>query len=515
MAYVANKRRILVNALGGMVARVLDITLLLWVYQHLVRRISPEEYSLLPVVSSAVLLLPLIATTFSSGVGRFVSEALALHDHERITRIVSSVYGPLCIAAVGMLAAGGLVVWQCETILRIGPGLLFDARLIAVLLLGVLTLRVLVSPFTVGLFARERFVLINAIVLGGQVLKIAVLLALLTGSTRVLWVAVAQSVSELVVTATTLVLSRRCLPALRFVPGAVDTALRRRLFRFGGWLTLDQTGQALYRAMDPIILNRFASSVDVVAFHLGSLPFRQIQPFLMALTKPFQPVMAALHAHESEVTLQNAFLRIGRYSLWILGLLACPLIAWREPLFRLYLGPRASLYSDAPHAMLLMFAAWVPACSLQGLSTLATSRERMRGYILSTTLSQVFNLGLTLYFLASLRLGAIGSALASLIALWAVYMVGLLPLALRGFGIPARRYAREVLLEGMAPWLVASAYFFAVQSRVTGWGAFIGLGLAGGIAYMAIVTVLLSKTEWADLKRLVGLERVSEESSVN
>jgi O-antigen/teichoic acid export membrane protein len=503
MGYVADKRRILVNALGGMVARVLDITLLLWVYQHLVRRISPEEYSLLPVVSSAVLLLPLIATTFSSGVGRFVSEALALHDHEKITRIVSSVYGPLCIAAVGMLAAGGLVIWKCEAILRIAPGLLFDARLIAVLLLGVLTLRVLVSPFTVGLFARERFILINAIILGGQVLKIAVLLALLTGSTRVLWVAVAQSVSELAVTATTLVLSWRCLPALRFVPGAVDRALRRRLFRFGGWVTLDQAGLALYRAMDPIILNRFASAVDVVAFHLGSLPFRQIQPFLAALTKPFQPVMAALHAHENEVTLQNAFLRIGRYSLWILGFLACPLIAWREPLFRLYLGPRASLYSHAPHVMLLMFAAWVPACSLQGLSTLAASKERMRGYILSTTLSQVFNLGLTLFFLASLRLGAIGSALASLVALWMVYMVGLLPLALRGFGISGRRYLKEVIAEGLAPWPVTSLFYVLVKGHVTGWWSLIGLGLVGVGLYAGCSALLLSRTERLDVKHLL------------
>ncbi len=503
MAYVANRRRIVVNAFGGMVARVLDITVLLWVYQHLIRRISPDEYSLLPVVSSAVMLLPLIVTTFSSGVGRFVAAAHSRGDDAEVTRVVSSVYPPLCLAVTLMVAIGTMVVWQCDALLNIPAGFLSDARLMAGLLLGTSALRLLASPLTVGLFAKERFLLINALALGGQLLKTVLLLGLLVGSTRVLWVAVAQSASDVAITISTLWFSRRCLPALRFARGTSDPALRRRLFSFGGWVTLDQVGQALYRAMDPLILNRFASAIDVGAFHLGGLPFRQILPFVRTLATPFQPVMAALHAHDREEALRNAFLRIGRYSLWMLGLMACPLIAWREPLFRLYLGPRAPLYGQAPDVMFILFVAWVPFCSLQGLSTLAASREKLRGYTIITILGQLFNLGLTFYFLAILSLGAQGSALASLIALWLMYLFGQLPLALRGFRIPAARYLKEVVAEGLAPWFVGLLFCISVRSYVTGWLSLIALGLAATVLYVGCSILLLSETERADIKHVL------------
>ena len=503
MPYVASRRRIVVNALGGMVTRVLDITVLLWVYQHLVRRISPEEYSLLPVVTSLIILLPLIVTTFSSGVGRFVAAAHSRADDKEITSVVSSVYPPLVLAVLAMVAIGALLVWRCDALLKIPAGFVLDARLMGGVLLGASAFRLLVSPLTVGLFAKERFVLINALALGGQVIKIALLLGLLAGSTRVLWVAVAQSVSDVAMTGATLLLSRRCMPALRFSHGLCDRPLRRRLFSFGGWVTLDLVGQALYRAMDPLILNRFAFASDVVSFHLGGLPFRQIQPFLRTLSTPFQPVMAALHAHDLEEALRNAFLRVGRYSLWMLGLLACPLIAWREPLFQLYLGDRASLYGQAPQIMLILFAAWIPYCSLEGLSTLAASRERLREYTIITIVGQLFNLGLTFYFLAILRLGALGSALASLIALWLMYVFGQLPLALRGFGIPTARYLKEVVAEGLGPWFVALLFCVAVKSHVTGWVSMIALGIASTALYVGCSALLLSKTERADMKHVL------------
>jgi len=486
-----------------MVTRVLDITVLLWVYQHLVRRISPEEYSLLPVVTSLIILLPLIVTTFSSGVGRFVAAAHSRGDDEEVTRIVSAVYPPLALAVMVMVAVGTLLVWRCDALLKIPVGFLPDARLMGTLLLGAAAFRMLASPMTVGLFAKERFVLMNVLALCGQVLKIVLLLGLLTGSTRVLWVVVAQCASDVAVTVVTLLLSRRCLPALRIEVGRHDPVLRRRLFAFGGWVTLDQVGQALYRAMDPLVLNRFALASDVVAFHLGGLPFRQIQPFMRMLATPFQPVMAALHAHDREEALRNAFLRIGRYSLWMLGVVACPLIAWREALFNLYLGHRAPLYSQAPDVMLILLVAWVPFCSLQGLAVLAASREKLRGYTIITILGQLFNLGLTFYFLAILRLGALGSALASLIALWLMYLFGQLPLALRGFGIPAARYLKEVVVEGLGPWFVALLFCVAVKGHVTGWVSMIALGIASTGLYVGCSALLLSKTERADMKHVL------------
>ena len=58
---VISKKLVLVNAFSGVAARVINIGILLWLYQYLLKKISVEEYSLYPVLmSSIVFLLSLI-----------------------------------------------------------------------------------------------------------------------------------------------------------------------------------------------------------------------------------------------------------------------------------------------------------------------------------------------------------------------------------------------------------------------------------------------------------------------
>ena len=83
-----------INSASSVLAKIVNMTVLLWVYQYLLKRIPAEEFAVLPVVTAIMVFAPLFFSFFTGGISRYVVEAYAKGDFERVTRIVSSIFPP-------------------------------------------------------------------------------------------------------------------------------------------------------------------------------------------------------------------------------------------------------------------------------------------------------------------------------------------------------------------------------------------------------------------------------------
>ncbi len=71
------------------------------------------------------------------------------------------------------------------------------------------------------------------------------------------------------------------------------------------------------KAADPIILNRFSTSLDVTCFHLGSLVPNRLEVIVnQSFIGSVSPVVVGLHADKQDEKLKNIYLRLGRYAMW-------------------------------------------------------------------------------------------------------------------------------------------------------------------------------------------------------
>jgi len=192
-----SKRLLLINSASSVVRYVLSVSVLIWLSQYLLRRIGDVEYSLYPLVVGVIVFIPLLSLFLTAGLARFVTEAYAMGDDKKVTSIVSTMTVPLLGLAVVCLVAGLTFSWHIGHILTIPAGRLWDARIMLGLLVCCTALRLPLTPFVFGLYVEQRFVLQNVIGLAAEVVRIAILFALLFGvSTRVLWVVVAEVTSQ-------------------------------------------------------------------------------------------------------------------------------------------------------------------------------------------------------------------------------------------------------------------------------------------------------------------------------
>ena len=499
-----SKRLILINSASSIGTRIINISILVWLHQHLLRRISPEEYSLYPVLMAVMVFAPLLTTILTSGIGRYVVEAYAKGDERRVTQIVSTMFPLLLGAGIMLMVFGWALAWNVGSILTIAPDRLWDAKIMMALLMFSAAIRLPLAPFGVGLYVQQRFVLLNCIRLGTELVRIVLLFTLLLGiSTRVLWVVVASVSASICDLLVQVFISHWLIPALKFHPSEIRWTLAKQVMSFGSWNFVGQVANTIRMASDVIILNKLATPLDVTCFHLGSLPHKQLEQGSGVLFAPLQPPLIGMHAAGSNARLRNAYLRGGRYALWVTCFFAIPAIVYSRELIRLYVGTD---YLAAATVMALLLAAFPIAHGNLLMYAVGHAKAQIGQIVRRVAVLQLANLCLTLYLVGFLKMGAVGSALSS-------FLVGLVgsplliyPVGWKLAGVKCKTWVQETLWPGLLPGLAAGMLWigFRMLSPANSWSI---LGVYTGIGWLcylfALFVFCMLPDDRDDLSRLL------------
>ncbi len=451
-----SSKLVLINSISAVVQRLLSVSVLVWLQQYLVRRISAEEYGIYQVVLALLVFVPLVAAVFGSGLARFVTEAYAQGDFERVTRIASSSSIACTGGGVSILLIGLLLVWQIDRVLTISPGLVSDARWMLGLLTVLAAVRMAVMPFTVGLLVRQKFVWIHVIALATELIRVAFLFALLFGvSTRALWVVVATVPATIFELTLSIWLSHRIVPALRFSSSAISIPLLRPILAFGGWTLLGRIGAAAREAAGPLLLNRFSTPVAVTSHSLGAMVETRLFPNIIHPMITTLPMLTAMHATGQVHRLKLSYYRLTRYLAWIFLAVSVPLIVFRAELWQLYLGATYPEYAAAATVMMALLLKVLLVFPQPAVAQIAAARDRTKPMAFRVIVMETATVLTMAYFVIGRDMGALGPALGTL----AVAIVGapLLhwTLGLQLTGGTFGEWWRATLLPGLIPTLAA------------------------------------------------------------
>jgi len=495
-----SKKQLLTNAASFFVNNVLNTTVLLWLQQYLFKRLPAEEFSLYPLVMSILMLLPTLSMMLQDSMSRFSAEAHAKGDLERVTALTSTL-APIC-AALGavVMTIGILCSVFVEHVLVVPPGLEGDAGLMVFIVFAIFVLDIVGLPFRVGLFIRARFVLFNGIEALTQVVRVTVLFILLFGvSTRVLWVLVAYAVAQIVRHSLLLRNSQRLVPELRFDRSKIDWSLTKILASYGWWSLLVQVSYSIRSSMDVLVLNRLATPQAVNEFYLGSMGYKQVQRLWDPVRSSLGPPLIQMYARGEHDRLSRAYLRGGRFAIWLMMFVAAPLIAFAQETMHLYLGSD-EMWRAGIVMVLLLTTLPIEAGNIMQRSIVRATGQ-IRAFAIGTASAQAVGLILRITLLLVTDWGSIGSAVATLVTCVIFEPALLLPLGLKATNTSPLRYFRETMIPGIIPGvgaaiaMIAIGYVFPIDTWLK-----LGAGAAAGaVVYVAILWLVMQPADRADL----------------
>lgn len=120
---VVNKKRSLINSFSFFGGYAIQIGVMFRLNHYLLKRISAEEYCILPLVNSRITFLPIFTTIFTSGICRYIIEAYTQHKADQITEIISTIAPFTTIAGIVILKLEriGLCLSCLQTIKELQP----------------------------------------------------------------------------------------------------------------------------------------------------------------------------------------------------------------------------------------------------------------------------------------------------------------------------------------------------------------------------------------------------------
>ncbi len=473
-----------VNAISSILARLLNVGGLLWMFQYLLTRISTQEFAVYPVITAVMVFAPLFFSFFTTGVSRYIVDSYARNDPNSVPIIVSSILPPLGLVSAMFLIAGGIFAWQIEHILTIPPEMLEPARWMMALLVCSFSFQMLLLPFGVGFHVRQRYVELNLLGVARDILRVGLLFLLLTEvSAAVIWVVVATVVADMAHLIAVTLRSRVLTPTLRFRSGLYDRSMSRRLMSFGLWTTIGQLSNILFTNAATLVLNGYGTALDVTNYHVGATCFRQLQSLIILARLPLQPALVAMHAQDQNERLARTAFRGGRYGLWVAMAIATPLAIYSSEFIHLYLGDK---FEDAGDVLILFMLTFPFTQPTVLLPMVAIAKARVRALNLAALISTFFGVLIMLAFTLIWELGSIGVTLSLVIVAIGSQVAYFWNLQNDLVDSTFSVLWKETLRPGLTPALVGGGawgllqYNFAIDS----WLSLFLHSLAGGCVYL-------------------------------
>lgn len=498
-----SKRLVLVNSASSVLARAINITVLFWVFQYLIRRIPAEEFAVYPVVAAIMVAAPLFFLVFSGGISRYVVAAHVKGDNKLVTGIVSTILPLLILASVFFFGVGLLFALNIDRVLRVPPSMVDEAQLMIILLVTSFAFRMIVLPFQAGFHVRQKFFELNLLSVGQELLKVTLLLVLLIGiGPSVVWVVVATVVSEIAIAAVAAFRGGCLLPTLRVRRGMFDRAHARELMSFGGWSTLGHLGTMMQTDAAVIILNLYATAVDVTAFWVGGMLYTQINRTMYLGMTPLQPVLTAMHSNDEERRLVMTTMRGGRYACWIALAIVVPLAIYANEFTLLYVGEN---YLSATWVIILLMVIQVLIQPTRFTGMVAIAKAKVRAWNLSIFLVMIVSV-IGMIWTARAGHGAVGVAFILFGTISLGYALFFWPFYLKLLDVRLKEFLFQVVVPGLVPAMAGSLVWVLLKLliEIDSWGKILLCSAAGGVAYLAVMLGgCLTAADRADLNNIL------------
>jgi O-antigen/teichoic acid export membrane protein len=497
-----DKRLLFINSLSSLLSWILKTGLLFVLQRFLLSRVSLEEYSLYPVISSIMAFVELLRSLLSGGISRFIVEADVQGKRDQVTSIATTMFVIQGAASIALLVLGSVFTWNIANVLSVAPQHVHDARIMMGIMIGSFVIHLATTSFEVGLFARQKFVILNGLELASVTVRILLIIVFFsTMGVRVIWIVLASELANVLIHITRIAISMKVIPALRFVPRTVDWVKARQMLSFSSWNFINAISNRLNTNFDPLILNRLGSPFDVTVFYIGSLVKKQIMAVLQRITTPLVPSLIEMHTLNRQDMLRTAYYRYGKYFTWLYMAAALPFMAFNREFISLYVGAQ---YLTAAPVMLILFFSSAIGLGNAMIAKLSVAQGNVKPIAIRSVITQSANVLLTIYLVAALRLGAMGSAIASLVAT-ATLQIGFdFALAYRMIRIRPGELFKNSIIPGFMPSILSAGVFLmirAIDSPDT-WFKLLLYSAAGEIVYIALIVVFSTRDELAALTKL-------------
>lgn len=424
-----------------------------------VRSLGTTRYGLWTLVLSITGYFGLLDLGIRSSVSRFLTRHLALNDETGLNRTASTAFVILAcggiVAFLGTVATAAFLFDQ----FRIEPEYASSGR-IALLITGVnITCILPLGLFSALLYASERFDVVSAVTIVGEVIRAALMVWLLRHGYGLVALALLAMAITLVQYACMASFATSLHPQLRIARRYVDKAIARDLFSFSIYRFISIVANQLIFYSDAVVIGIFLSAGAITPYAIAATLINYGRTVVFVLVDPLFASAARFDAEENGAKLQR-LLVVGTQMALLAALPLClGFVFLGEQFITIWMGQ--SYASSATILLILAIPQFVAMPQYVSILVL-TGMAKHRPFAFIALAEGVANIALSIFLVR--KFGLIGSALGTAIPSLVTSAVVIPLYTLRVLEMSVTEYVMKAYLRPVlcAVPVAAMAYSFSL-----------------------------------------------------
>jgi len=292
------RRRVLINAFMSATQIVVVGMVLFVLYRFLLRTIGAEQLGIWSLLLATSSFAHVSNLGFSGSVVKFVSKYLAHGDEQKVSGIIQTA----CLS-IGLFVGSFLIIayplakWVIELVVE--SGFLHLALSILPLAFVALWISIIAEIYQSGLDGCQRIYIRNIIVMVGAVLQLlfSVLFAPAYGLTGLAYAQVARNIIVLFIT---VILLKKYLHMLPFIPHHWDWELFREIVGYGTNFQIISATGMFYDPMTKALLSRFGGLSFVGYYEMAGRMIQQFRSLIVSANQVLVPAIARMQERTPE-----------------------------------------------------------------------------------------------------------------------------------------------------------------------------------------------------------------------
>uniref|UniRef100_UPI004028862A lipopolysaccharide biosynthesis protein n=1 Tax=Bacteroides uniformis TaxID=820 RepID=UPI004028862A len=438
-----NNKRIAKNTILLYMRMLVLMLISLYTSRVILRTLGVEDYGIYNVVGGVIAMFSILSRSISSAISRFITFELGREDFDKLKKIFStSVTIQIGIAIVIFILTESIGVWFLNTHLNISPERLVAANWV---------LQCSIATFIIDLISIPY----NAAIIAHEDMKAFAYISLFEATAKLIVVLVLQSVlfDKLIVYSLLLlfvsflvritygIYCKRYFQECRY-EFVFDKPLLKEMTSFSVWNFIGTTSAILKGQGVNIAINIFCGPAVNAARGLAAQINNQVRGFATNFMTALNPQITKSYASGQRESMMTLIVQGGRFSYYILLIIALPIIIKADIILSLWL-------KEVPeHTVLFVQLALIEAIidSISGpLITAMMATGKIRNYQITVGGIQMMSFPLSYY---SLYLGffpEVTMIIAILISISCLF--ARLIMLKRMIGMPLGIYVKNVLLN--------------------------------------------------------------------
>lgn len=298
------KKRTLINILFTLSGLLINYGINFYLTPYILKQLGSEAYGFSSLATTMVNYLLIITSALNSYACYSISFNYHNKDYKKANGFFSSLFIANTILTFAICIAGGYFIYKVEYILNISDWLLFDVKIIFIMVLINYSLSLLGTSFSVATFIQNRLDL-SALcsIIGYFINGIGTVILFWLFQPKIWYMALMAILISLFTIICNIIFTQRFTPELKICKKFFSIAYIKELIRLGIWSSIGRMGLVLSDGLDVLITNLLMDGTTMGQVSLSKTIPTMTYTIIYQISTTFQPNQVKLWAEKKKDTL--------------------------------------------------------------------------------------------------------------------------------------------------------------------------------------------------------------------